>query len=42
MLIYFLAERLKLPVLSAAVAAIGLCSLANFLLADRWVYPAPG
>lgn len=41
-LIYCLAERLKLPVLSSAIAAIGLCSLANFLLADRWVYPASG
>jgi len=36
--IYCLVERLKAPVLPAAVGAIVLCSLANFLIADRWVY----
>jgi putative flippase GtrA len=38
-LMYFLVERLKAPVLPAAMGAIGLCSLANFLIADRWVFP---
>ncbi len=37
-LIYVLTEGLHAPVLPAAVAAIVLCSLANFLVADRWVY----
>jgi putative flippase GtrA len=37
-LMYCLVEQLKAPVLPAAVAAIILCSLANFLIADRWVY----
>jgi len=37
-LMYCLVERLKAPVLPAAFAAIVLCSLANFLIADRWVY----
>ena len=36
--IYCLVERLKAPVLPAAIGAIVLCSLANFLIADRWVY----
>ena len=36
--IYFLVERLKAPVLPAAIGAIVLCSLANFWIADRWVY----
>lgn len=40
-LIYFLVERLKLPVVPSAVAAIALCAAANFLLADRWVYASP-
>jgi putative flippase GtrA len=37
-LMYCLVERLKAPVLPAAVGAIVICSLANFLLADRWVF----
>ena len=37
-LMYCLVERLKAPVLPAAIGAIVLCSLANFLIADRWVY----
>jgi putative flippase GtrA len=38
MLMYCLVERLKAPVLPAAMGAIVLCSLANFLIADRWVF----
>jgi len=37
-LMYFLVRRLHAPVLPTAIGAIILCSLANFLLADRWVY----
>jgi putative flippase GtrA len=37
-LMYCLVERLQAPVLPAAVGAIVLCSLANFLIADRWVF----
>jgi putative flippase GtrA len=37
-LMYCLVERLKIPVLPAAVATIVLCALANFLVADRWVF----
>jgi putative flippase GtrA len=37
-LMYCLVERLKAPVLPAAIGAIALCSLANFLMADRWVF----
>ncbi len=37
-LTYFLVERLKTPILPSAIGAIALCSLVNFLLADRWVY----
>jgi putative flippase GtrA len=37
-LMYCLVERLKAPVVPAAIGAIVLCSLANFLIADRWVY----
>ena len=36
--IYYLVERLKAPVLPAAIAAVALCSIANFLIADRWVF----
>jgi len=35
---YCLVERLKAPVLPAAAGAIVICSLANFLIADRWVF----
>jgi putative flippase GtrA len=38
LVIYCLVERLKAPVLPSAAAAIALCALANFLLADRWVF----
>ena len=38
-LMYCLVERLKVPVLPAAMGAIIICSLANFLIADRWVFP---
>ena len=37
-LMYCLVERLKAPILPAALAAIILCSLVNFLIADRWVF----
>jgi putative flippase GtrA len=37
-LTYCLVERLKAPTLPAAIGAIVLCSLANFLIADRWVF----
>lgn len=37
-LMYCLVERLKAPVLPAAMGAIAVCSLANFLIADRWVF----
>lgn len=36
--IYYWVERLKAPVLPAAMGAIVVCSLANFLIADRWVF----
>jgi putative flippase GtrA len=37
-LMYCLVERLRAPTLPAAIGAIVLCSLANFLIADRWVF----
>jgi dolichol-phosphate mannosyltransferase len=37
-LIYCFVERLNFPVLPSAVGAIILCSLVNFVLADRWAY----
>jgi putative flippase GtrA len=37
-LMYCLVERLNAPALPTAMGAIVLCSLANFLVADRWVY----
>ena len=37
-LMYCLVDRLKAPVMPAAIGAIVLCSLANFLIADRWVF----
>ncbi len=39
-LVYCLVERLNAPVLPSAVAAIVLCSLINFFVADQWVYKA--
>jgi len=38
LLMYLLVERLQAPALPTALGAIVLCSLANFLLADRWVF----
>ena len=35
---YCLVERLKAPAIPTAIGAIGLCSIANFVLADQWVY----
>jgi putative flippase GtrA len=35
---YYLVERLRAPVLPSAIGAIVLCALANFLTADRWVF----
>ena len=37
-LMYCLVERLKAPAVPSAAAAIVLCSAANFLAADHWVY----
>jgi putative flippase GtrA len=37
-LMYALVQRLKAPALPTAMGAIAICSLANFLIADRWVY----
>jgi putative flippase GtrA len=37
-LMYCLVERLRAPVLPAAMGAIVLCSFTNFLIADRWVF----
>jgi putative flippase GtrA len=36
-LMYWLVERLKSPLVPTAIGGIMVCSLANFLLADRWV-----
>jgi dolichol-phosphate mannosyltransferase len=38
LLAHYLVDRLKAPLVPTAIGAIILCSLANFLLADRWVY----
>lgn len=38
MAMYFLVQRLAVPVMPAAVAAMVLCSVVNFLATDRWVY----
>jgi dolichol-phosphate mannosyltransferase len=38
MAMYFLVQRLEVPAMPAAVAAMVLCSVANFLATDRWVY----
>jgi putative flippase GtrA len=37
-LMYCFVDRLKAPPALSAAAAIALCSIANFLIADRWVY----
>jgi putative flippase GtrA len=42
LLTYVLVTKLNMPVLPSAVAAILGCSLANFLLAERWVYADHG
>ena len=38
LLVHYLVDRLKAPVVPTAIGGIMLCSLANFVLADRWVY----
>lgn len=38
LLTYSLVEWLRVPPLLAAVLAIAVCALVNFLLADRWVF----
>jgi putative flippase GtrA len=40
-LLYSLVDRLNAPVLPSTIAAILVCSLPNFFLADRWVFSAP-
>ncbi len=40
-LLFVLVEWLRIPIVLSAAAAILLCSLANFFVADRWVYSAP-
>jgi len=35
---HWLVERLQFPVLPSTLAAIAVCAVMNFLLADRWVY----
>ena len=37
-LMYLLVDRLRASISLSAIAAIGICSVANFLIADRWVY----
>ena len=37
-LMYCFVDRLKAPPALSTAAAIALCSIANFLIADRWVY----
>jgi putative flippase GtrA len=39
-LVYWLVEQLKAPVLPSVIGAIAFCSLINFFIADRWVYSA--
>jgi dolichol-phosphate mannosyltransferase len=38
MAMYLLVQRLEVPAMPAAVAAMLLCSVGNFLATDRWVY----
>jgi putative flippase GtrA len=38
LLVHYLVDRLNAPLVPTAIGAIILCSLANFVLADRWVY----
>lgn len=41
-LLYAFVQRWELPLIPSAIAALAACSLANFLLADRWIYtPKP-
>jgi putative flippase GtrA len=35
---HVLIERLSFPAVLSALAAISICSLANYIVADRWVY----
>jgi putative flippase GtrA len=35
---YFLVQRFEIPAMPAAIAAMILCSVVNFLATDRWVY----
>ena len=37
-IMYGLVDRLKLPLALSSILAIVVCALANFLIADRWVY----
>ncbi|MGA8027466.1 MAG: GtrA family protein [Bryobacteraceae bacterium] len=39
-LTYLLVERLRAPLFPSACAAIAVCSVLNFFLADRWVFSA--
>ncbi len=41
-LTYCFVDRLNAPLLPSAMGAITVCSLANFLIADRWVYATKG
>jgi putative flippase GtrA len=35
---YLLVDRMKFAALPSALASIAVCSIINFMLADRWVY----
>jgi putative flippase GtrA len=41
LLTYCFVTRLHARQVPSALAAIALCSLANFIFADRWVFPTP-
>ena len=38
LLMYCFVERLHLPQMPASLLAIALCAIANFVLADRWIF----
>jgi putative flippase GtrA len=38
LLMYWLVERCNVPATWSMLAAIGVCAMVNFRLADRWVY----
>ena len=40
LLMQVLVGGLKLPLLQANLGAIGACSVANFVISDRWVFPS--